>query len=116
MTDREVIQELNSYKLVRNCGYLPQKCAETLKFCAKCFHPQCVQKVAVHLQKVLEVMSTSIYTGLNLFNFIHKHFLQICVRKVTVHLQKVLEVMSTSVYTGLNCSLSAQRLSECTVF
>ena len=23
-------------------------------------------------------MSTSIYTGLNLFNFIHKHFLQIC--------------------------------------
>jgi hypothetical protein len=40
---------------------------------------QCVRKVAVHLQKVLEVMSTSICTGLNPFNFIHKHFLQICV-------------------------------------
>jgi hypothetical protein len=26
---------------------------------------QCVRKVAVHLQKVLEVMSTSVYTGLN---------------------------------------------------
>jgi len=38
---------------------------------------QCVRKVAAHLQKVLEVMSTSIYTGLNPFNFIRKHFLQI---------------------------------------
>jgi hypothetical protein len=27
-------------------------------------------------------MSTSVYTGLNLFNFIRKHFLQICVRTV----------------------------------
>jgi len=27
--------------------------------------------------KVLEVKSTSVYTGLNLFNFIRKHFLQI---------------------------------------
>jgi ABC-type sugar transport system substrate-binding protein len=26
---------------------------------------QCVRKVAVHLQKVLEVMSKSVYTGLN---------------------------------------------------
>jgi hypothetical protein len=26
---------------------------------------QCVRKVAVHLQKVLEVMSTSVYIGLN---------------------------------------------------
>jgi hypothetical protein len=51
---------------------------------------------------VLEVMSMSVYTGLNLFNFIHKHFLQICVWKVTVHLQNVLAVMCTSVYTGLN--------------
>jgi hypothetical protein len=40
----------------------------------------------MHLQKVLEVMSTSVYTGLNTFNFISKHFLQICVRKVAVHL------------------------------
>jgi hypothetical protein len=63
---------------------------------------QCIRKVAVNLLEVLEVMSTSAYTGLNTFNFIRKHFLQICDRKVTVHLQKVLEVMSTSVYTGLN--------------
>jgi hypothetical protein len=47
-------------------------------------------------------MSTSVYTGLNPFNFIRKHFPQICVRKVAVHLQKMLEVLSTSVYTGLN--------------
>jgi hypothetical protein len=47
-------------------------------------------------------MSTSVYTGLNPFNFNRKHFLQICVRKVAVHLEKALEVMSTSVYTGLN--------------
>ena len=39
---------------------------------------QCLRKVAVHLQMVLEVMSTSVYTGLNTFNFILKHFLQIC--------------------------------------
>jgi hypothetical protein len=51
---------------------------------------------------LLEVMSTSVYTGLNLFNFIRKHSLHICIRKVAVHLLKVLEVMSTSVYTGLN--------------
>jgi hypothetical protein len=56
----------------------------------------------VHLQKVFEVMSTSVYIGLNPFNFIRKYFLQIYVRKVYVHLQKVFEVMSTSVYTGLN--------------
>jgi hypothetical protein len=31
-------------------------------------------------------MSMSVYTGLNPFNFIRKHFLQICVRKVAVHL------------------------------
>jgi hypothetical protein len=47
-------------------------------------------------------MSTSVYTGLNAFNFIHKLFLQFCIQKVTVHLWKVLEVMSTSVYTGQN--------------
>jgi hypothetical protein len=44
-------------------------------------------------------MSTNVYTGLNPFNFIPKHFLQIFVLKVAVHLQKVLEVMSTSVDT-----------------
>jgi hypothetical protein len=47
-------------------------------------------------------MSTCVYTGLNPFNFIRKHFLQIRVRKVAVHFQKVFEGMSTSVYTGLN--------------
>jgi hypothetical protein len=47
-------------------------------------------------------MSVSVCTGLNLFNFIQKHFLHICVQKVAVHLQKVLEVMSMSVYRGLD--------------
>jgi hypothetical protein len=41
-------------------------------------------------------MPTSVFTGLNPFNFIRKHFLQICVQKVAAHLHKVLEVMSTS--------------------
>jgi hypothetical protein len=45
-------------------------------------------------------MSTSVYTGLNPFKFIRKHFLQIHVRKVAVHLQKLLEVMSTTVDIG----------------
>jgi hypothetical protein len=44
------------------------------------------RKVSVHFQKVLEVMSTSVYTRLNPFNFIRQHFLQICVRKVAVYL------------------------------
>jgi hypothetical protein len=52
----------------------------------KCTIPHYVRKVAVHLQKVLEVMSTSVYTGLNRFDFILKYFLQICVQKVAVHL------------------------------
>jgi hypothetical protein len=63
---------------------------------------QCVRKVAVHLQKVLEVITTSVETGLNLFNFIRKYFVHICVRKVAVHLQKMLEVITTSVDTGVN--------------
>jgi hypothetical protein len=50
-------------------------------------------------------MYTSVYTGLNPFNSIHKHFLQICVREVAVHLWKLLEVMSTSVDTGLNLNV-----------
>jgi hypothetical protein len=67
---------------------------------------QCVRKVAVHLEMVLEVTSTRVYTGLNLlFKFIRKHFLQICLRKVAVHLEMVLEVTSTRVYTGLNLNL-----------
>jgi hypothetical protein len=51
---------------------------------------------------LLEVMSASVYTGLNPFNFIRKHSVHICVRKVAVHLYKVLEVISTSVSAGLN--------------
>jgi hypothetical protein len=47
-------------------------------------------------------MSTSIYTGLNPFNFIRKYFLHICVRKVAVRLWEMFEVMSTSSYIGLN--------------
>jgi hypothetical protein len=61
-------------------------------------------------------MSTSVYTGLNPFNFIRKHTLQVSVRKVAVHLWKVLEVMSTSSIQAwtksMYRSLSAQRLSE----
>jgi hypothetical protein len=79
--------------LLRPCWSLAEK---------QLYEIQCVRKVAVHLQKVVEVMYTSVYTGLNPFNFIRKHFLQICVRKVAVHLQKMVEVMSTSVYTVLN--------------
>jgi hypothetical protein len=44
---------------------------------------ECVRKVAMHLHKMLEVMSTSVYTGLNPFNFIRKHFLQICLWDVS---------------------------------
>jgi hypothetical protein len=85
-------------------------------FIRKQFLQICVRKVAVQLQILLEVMSTNIYTGLNTFNCICKHFLQIWVRKFAVHLQNVLEVMFTCVYTGLNQILSAQQLSECTVY
>jgi hypothetical protein len=49
---------------------------------------QCVRKVVGYLHKVLEVMYTSVYTGLNPLHFILKHFLQICVRKLAVHLLK----------------------------
>ena len=33
--------------------------------------------LCTYKKKLLEVMSTSVYTGLNPFNFIRKHFLQI---------------------------------------
>jgi hypothetical protein len=45
-------------------------------------------------------MSTSVYTGLNPFNFIRKLFLLIFVRKVAVLLSKVLEVMSPAHLNG----------------
>jgi hypothetical protein len=51
----------------------------------KCTILQCIQEVAVCLQKVLELMSMSVCTGLNPFNFIPKHFLQICIQKVAVY-------------------------------
>jgi hypothetical protein len=40
----------------------------TFNFISKYFLKICVRKVAVHLQKVLEVMSTRVDTGLNPFN------------------------------------------------
>jgi hypothetical protein len=68
---------------------------------------------------VLEVMSTSVYTGLNPFNFIRKHFLQICVRKVAVNLTKgVGNDIHERLYRPEPVpyrSLSAQRLSGRTV-
>jgi hypothetical protein len=35
---------------------------------------QCFRKVAVHLQNLLEMMSTSVYTDLSPFNVIRKLF------------------------------------------
>jgi hypothetical protein len=46
-----------------------------------------------------DLRSTSVYTSLNPFNFIRRHFLQICVRKVAVQLHTLLEVISMSVDT-----------------
>jgi hypothetical protein len=42
------------------------------------FGIECVRKVAVHLEKLSEVTTTSVYKGLNSFNFIRKHFRHIC--------------------------------------
>jgi hypothetical protein len=72
---------------------------------SKTSNKECIRKVAVHLQTVVEVMSTSFYIGLKPFNFIRKHFLQICVRKFAVRLKNVIEVISMSDYTGLNRTL-----------
>jgi hypothetical protein len=52
-------------------------------------------------KEVLEVMSTSVYTGLNPLNFISKHILLICVRKFAVPTSNVLEAMST----GQQCAI-----------
>jgi len=81
---------------------------------------QYVRKVAVHLHKVLEVMSTSVYTGLNPFNFIPKCFLQICLwdeySEISGTQQQHISTI-TSILTAICTyrSLSAQRLSERTV-
>jgi hypothetical protein len=66
---------------------------------------QRVRKVDVHFYKVLEVTSTSVYTGLNPSNFIRKNVLQICIPIVAVHLQTLLKVMSMSLDTGLNLNV-----------
>jgi ABC-type polysaccharide/polyol phosphate export permease len=59
---------------------------------------QCVQKVTAHLQKVLEVMPTSVYAGLNPFNF-HSQTLY-----------KVLEVMPISANTDNQIYVPYQHL------
>jgi hypothetical protein len=74
----------------------------------------------VHLQKMLEVMPTGVYTGLNPLNFIRKHFPQIWVRKVAVHGSSSCANLRNDV-DGLHSkstyrSLSAQGLSERTVY
>jgi hypothetical protein len=80
---------------------------------------QCVQKVAALLWKVLEVTSTSVYTGLNPFNFIRKHFLQIClwyVSYVRSYCSFLLIKRASIVTTKCTYrSPSAQRLSERTI-
>jgi hypothetical protein len=49
----------------------------------QCGLVQCVRKVPVLLQNVMEVMSTSVDTGLNPFNFIRNHILQIWLSDVS---------------------------------
>jgi hypothetical protein len=64
---------------------------------------QCVRKVAVHFLKVLEVMTTSVYTGLKPFNFIRKHFLWIflwdVLTKAVIAIINSLSVRGRSQYT-----------------
>jgi hypothetical protein len=65
-------------------------------------------------------MSTSVDTGLKPFNFIRKHFLQICLWDVSNVCSywsfRLLSVRGRSQYTAEYRSLSAQRLSERTVY
>jgi hypothetical protein len=74
------VEAVNYNKLRANTAYGWSYCSDIGTII------QCVRKVAVHLYKMMEMMSTSVYTGQNPVNFILKHFLQICVRKVSVHL------------------------------
>jgi hypothetical protein len=69
--------------LHKNTRDVPELCMYWIK--TDCFYDvQCIQKVTVHLQTVLEVMSMSIYTGLNhLIVYICIHSLQICLRNVS---------------------------------
>ena len=62
----------------------------------------------------LEVMSTSVYTGLSPFNFIRKHFLQICFWDVSYvcSFSFIKLVWAITIHR----SLSAQQLSDCTVY
>jgi hypothetical protein len=59
---------------------------DALKWWAVCGHNTVRSENRYALIKGVGVMSTSVCTGLNPFNFIRKHFLQICVRKVALHL------------------------------
>jgi hypothetical protein len=67
---------------------------------------QCVRKLAVHLQKVLEVMSTSVYTGLNPVNFIRKHFLQVCCEMLLMYAVTAVFNLHTAEYRNLSVQLS----------
>jgi hypothetical protein len=49
---------------------------------------------------VLEVMSTIVYTGLNPFNFIRKHFLQICTSTAVQQLNTVKWHTTTAHFNG----------------
>jgi hypothetical protein len=77
------------------------------------------RKVAVHLQKVLEVVSTSVYAGLNTLNCICKHFPRISYWDVSYEpsycsfllIKRAWAITTKPTYR----SLSAQRLSDSTV-
>jgi hypothetical protein len=78
---------------------------------------QCVQKVAVHLQKVLEVMSTSVYTGLNpLKQTLYRYCTSTTDQQLnTVKQQHTSTATSILTTKSTCCCLNAQRLSKLTV-
>jgi hypothetical protein len=61
-------------------------------------------------------MSTSVYIGLNPFNFIRKHFLQICVRKVQVfvgNFQQIAPALNRCIYCLLDrCIQQEKQVSQ----
>jgi hypothetical protein len=59
---------------------------EPVKFYSQTLSADLCSESRFALIKVLEVMSKSIYRGMNPLHFILKHFQQICVRKVAMHL------------------------------
>jgi hypothetical protein len=97
-----------------------QQTRRTVRLESRCALTNGVRKVAVHSQKMLEVMSTGVYTGLNPFNCIRKHILQIWFRKVAVHGSSSCDNLRND-FDGLHSlttyrSLSAQGLAERTVY